>query len=92
MKKTDKGLINALAYVALVMIACVLLVTRLLPILGVQISGPLFNIIETVKNILVLIVIGFSAYYFASNNRKWIRILFWISVIVYAVATVLLWI
>lgn len=92
MKKSDKGIINALAYGALVLIACMLLITRLLPVLGVQISGPLVNILATIQNVLVLVVIGFYAYCFAENNRKWVKVLYWISVIVYVVATVLLWI
>ena len=76
MKKSDKGIINVLAYVALVLIACMLLITRLLPVLGVQISGPLVNILATIQNVLVLVVIGFCAYCFAENNRKWVKVLY----------------
>ena len=90
--KNDKKLINTLAYGALVLIACMLLITRLLPVLGVTISGPIVNILATIQNVLVLIVIGYYAHCFASNNRKWIKVLYWISVIVYVVATVLVWI
>ena len=91
MKNSNKNLLNLLAFVALVIIATLLFVQHLLPIIGVTIGGPLFGVLSTIQNILILIVVGVSAYNFAANNRPWIRILFWISVIIYIVGTVLIW-
>ena len=90
--KGEKNALNLISFVALVIISFLLLITRILPMVGLNIEGSLVNLLETVKNVLVLIVIGINAYSFASNNKKWIKILFWVAIIVFVVATVLIWI
>ena len=90
--KNTKNTLNVLSYVALVIIALLLVISRFLPIVGITISGPIVNLLSTVKDVFVLIVIGISAYNFTSGNVKWVKILFWVAIIVYIVATVLLWI
>ena len=87
-----KGIVNFFAFVALVIIAFLLCITRLLPILGVNISGPIINLIATVQNVLILFIVGILAYNFAMGKRKWVKILFWCSVIVYIAGSILLWI
>ena len=91
MKKSNQDLLNTLSYVALVIIALLLVVRNLLPIVGVNIDGPLFSILDTVQNIFILIVIGICAYNFASGKAKWVNILFWVAVVIFIVATILIW-
>ena len=90
--KGEKKTLNLISYVALVMIAFLLLVTQILPMIGLNVEGALVNLLSTIQNVLVLIVIGFNAYSFASTNKKWVKILFWVAVAVFIVATVLIWI
>ena len=90
--KNTKNTLNVLSYVALVIIALLLVISRFLPIVGINISGPIVSLLSTVKDVFVLIVIGISAYNFMAGNVKWVKILFWVAIIVYIVATVLLWI
>ncbi len=90
--KNEKKALNLISYVALIIIAFLLLITQILPMVGLNVDGSLVNLLSTVQNVLVLIVIGINAYSFASNNKKWVNILFWVAVIVFIVATVLIWI
>ena len=89
--KGSKNALNAISYVALVIIALMLVISRFLPIIGIVISGPVISLLSTVQDVLILIVIGISAYNFAVSNKKWVKILFWVSIIVFIVATILLW-
>jgi hypothetical protein len=91
MKSTNKNKLNTLSYVALVLLAVLLFVSKLLPMVGVMIDGTFINILDTVKNILVLIVIGVSAYNFTINRAKWVTMLYWTAVLVFAVGTLLVW-
>lgn len=92
MKKSNKNFLNVLSYVALILIALLLAITNLLPVIGVNISGPLVNALKTVQNVLILIIIGVSAYNYAfRQGAKWIKVLFWISIVIFVVGTVLLW-
>ncbi len=91
MKNSNKDLLNTLSYIALIIVAFLLVIRNLLPIVGINLSGPIFSILETVQNVFVLLVIGICAYNFISGKAKWINILFWIAIVVFIVATVLIW-
>ena len=91
MKSSNKNALNTLSYVALIIVALLMLINHVLPLIGLDISGPLVNVLETIKNLFVLIVIGISAYNFLPGRAKWVSVLFWIAIIVYVVGTVLLW-
>lgn len=92
MNNSNKTLLNTLSFVALAIIALLILLCNILPLLGVTIGGPVINALETVKNILILIVIGICAYNFTVGKAKWIKILFWISVLIFVVGTVFIWV
>lgn len=92
MKGSDKKIISTLSYVALIIIAILLVFEYILPLIGVQVYGTFFNILNTIKNVFILIVIGISAYNLVESGAKWIKILFWIAVGIIVVATVLMWI
>ena len=92
MKNSNKNFINLLSYVALVIVALLMVVDILGHFNILTISGGLvFNLLTTIKNLCVLIVIGCAAYNFLPGNKEWIKILFWVSVIVLIVGTVLMW-
>ncbi len=92
---TKKSFINLLAYCSLIIVALLMFVDRLLPVVGVTISGGwlgiFFNILRTISNLFTVIILGISAYKFTEDSKKWVKILFWIAVLVFVVATVLMW-
>ena len=87
----NRGLINFLSYIALVIIAVLIVLGNFLPIVGINVTGTLVNILNTVRNVLILLVIGVAAYNYLPGKPNWIRILFWVSIIVFIVGTVLIW-
>lgn len=91
MKSSNKNTLNTLSYVALIIVALLMLINHVLPLVGLDISGPLVNVLETIKNVFVLMVIGISAYNFLPGRAKWVSVLFWVAIIVYVVGTILLW-
>lgn len=95
MKTSNKNLINVVAYVALVIVALLMFVDRLLPVVGVSITGGwllvFFNVLRTISNLLTIIILGIAGYRFAANGKKWIKVLYWLSVAVFVVATILMW-
>ena len=92
MKKTNKGILNLLAYIALVVIGLLVVLQNFLPIIHINITGGLVNLLETVKNVLVLIVIGCTAYNFTAGRKQWVKILFWVAVAIFVIGTILMWI
>ncbi len=91
MKKTEKSIIKTLSYIALMIIALLLAVEGILPLVGVVIKGALLNILNTIRNVLILIVVGVNAHSFTDGRAKWVEVLFWIAIIIVIVATVLMW-
>lgn len=85
MKKSDTNIICTLAFIALVAVGVSTLVGALLD------GSMLYNIFETVKNVCVIIVIGFTAYKFTEGKEKWVTILYWVAVAVFVVGIVLVW-
>ena len=92
MKKETKDLLKTISYLALVIFALLLAVERILPIVGVELGGVLFNLLNTIKNIFIITVIGVNAYSFIDGKAAWVKWLFWISIIIIVVATLLIWI
>ncbi|MBE5749987.1 MAG: hypothetical protein E7346_03885 [Clostridiales bacterium] len=92
MKSSNKNTLNTLSYVALIIVALLILIENVLPLIGInEIKGPLISVLKTVRNMFVLIVIGISAYNFLPGRAKWVSVLFWVAIIVYVVGTILLW-
>lgn len=91
MKNSDKNILNILSYFALAIIALLLVVEYILPLIGIQLQGTLLNILNSVKNLFILIVVGINAYAFTEGKAKWIKILFWVAIVVIIVCTVLMW-
>ncbi len=91
MKNSEKSFISLLSYVALVIVALLLIVDVLAHFDILTIKGMILSALETIKNICVLVVIGSAAYNFISGKAKWVKVLFWVSIIVLIVGTVLIW-
>ena len=91
MKKTNKNVINLLAFSALIIVAVLVVVNNLLPIVGVNVSGPLFKLLATVEKIFTIIVIGLAAYNFVAGKTKTIKIIYWVAVALFIVGVVLVW-
>ncbi len=92
MKKETKDLLKTISYLALIIFALLLAVERILPLVGISLQGVLLYVLDTIKNIFIIIVIGVNAYSFVEGKADWIKWLYWIAIIVIVVATVLMWI
>ncbi len=93
MKNTEKNvnILHLMSFVALVIVAILVVVNKLLPIVGVNTSGPFFYALETIEKLFTLIVIGISAYNFVANKSKALKITYWVSVAVFIAGVVLIW-
>ena len=91
MKNTNNNLLRTLAYVAMIIFALLLLISNVLPVIGLNIGGKLISFLNTVQNLLILIVVGVSAYNFMQGKAKWVKVLYWIALVVFVVGTVFYW-
>ena len=91
MKKETRALLTTLSYIALIITALLLAVEYILPSI-ITLGAVLSKILNTVKNVLIVIVIGINAYTFTEGKAKWILWVFWIAIIIIIVVTVLMWI
>ena len=91
MKSENKSIFYFFSFIVLIIAAILIAVNNLLPIIGVNVSGPLFSVLSTIKEIFILIVIGFSAYYFVVGKKKVWKIIYWIAIALFIVGIVLLW-
>ena len=87
--KTNKTILNLFSFVALIIVAALVVVNNLLPILGVNMGGVVFVILEIIKDLLILVVIGFSAYDYISSKTEGYVITFWVAVAVFVVGIIL---
>jgi len=55
----NRGLVNFLSYIALLVIAVLMVTGNLLPMFGIEITGTFISVLNTIRNILILLVIGF---------------------------------
>ncbi|MBE7061704.1 MAG: hypothetical protein E7382_04120 [Clostridiales bacterium] len=86
MKKPDAKLFNFISFIALALIAVLMLIGGLLR------GSLLGNILETVSNALTLFVVGVSAYRFVPGKPTWVKIVYAVSIVVLVVGTVFIWI
>ena len=89
---SNKNLLNFLSFASLVSVALLIFVGQFLPVIGIEIKGALFNILNTVKEIFVVIVIGFTAYRFVVGKAKWVKVLYWIAIVLFIAGIVIAWI
>ena len=92
MKTSNKNILNLMAYVALILIAFFVLIQNLLPAIGVDIGGAIINIIKTIEEVLILLVIAFTAYNFVQGKKKAWKIIYWIAIALFIVGVIFIWI
>ena len=90
-KSTNKNIINLMSYLAFILIALLVLINNFLPIIGVTIDAKITNVLATVQNLLVLGVLGVLSYKFAVRSSKWVKIVYWIALVVFVTGTIILW-
>lgn len=85
--KNKNELINFLSYVAFVLIA-------LLEVLNnVDIfSETAMNVLNTVKNLSIIFVIGVNAFRFANTKSKVWKIIYWVAFAIFVCAIVFIWV
>ena len=86
---STKNVLNFLSYASLIIVALLIFIGKFLPIIGVDVNGPLFGLLNTIKEIFVIIVIGFNAYRFVTGKAKWVKVLFWIAVALFVAGIVM---
>lgn len=91
MKKDSQNLLATLSFIVLTIFALLLAVEYILPIIGVNLEGTLLNILNTIKNFFIVVIIGVMAFSFIEGKAKWLVWVFWISIIIIIVATVIMW-
>ena len=93
MKNTEKNvnLLNLMAFVALIIVAVLIVVNKFLPIVGIETKGAFFNVLETIQLLFTIIIIGISAYNFVANKGKGLKITYWVAVVFFIASIVLLW-
>lgn len=87
----NKNLINSLAFFALAILALLIVVNNLLPILGITIKGVIFSLLATIKDLLILIILGLTAYSFVENKSKNYLIAYWVFVGIFVLGMLLVW-
>ena len=76
MKKETKDLLKTISYLALIIFALLLAVERILPLVGISLQGVLLYVLDTIKNIFIIIVIGVNAYSFVEGKADWVKWLY----------------
>lgn len=94
MKKSNSDFLAVLCYIVLIVTAAILLFTNLLPVCGIKLTGDfwnsLLNVLNTVKDVCLLIALALGSYVVSKKGKAWL-VIYIIAVIIFAVAIVLYW-
>lgn len=82
-------LVKLCSYIALVLAAILIFIYNLLPLLKIEVSGPFFSALAFIRDVALLIGIGFGAYSFTRGQKKWVKILFWVALVLYIASVIL---
>ncbi len=91
MGNSNKNILNLFSFIALIIVAVLIVINNLLPIVGVNITGAFFSILNTIKEVLILIVVGISAYNFVAGKSKTYKIIYWIAIGLFIAGIILIW-
>lgn len=91
MKNSNNGFLNFLSFVALIIMAVLTFISKLLPIVEIDITGSTINLLSTVRDALVLLVVSLGAWKFASTKGKKTKTIFVISLLIFVAGIVLIW-
>ena len=87
----NNNVFNFMAFVGFIIIAVLEIISGLKAI-GVDLFGAtIMNLLNTIKNLCVMIVVGVYAWRFVAGKGKGLKITYFIALIVYVVFTVLMW-
>ena len=84
--------VKLFSFIALMLAALLLLVNGVLPKIGIDVEGTLFNVLGLVKDLALLLGVAIGAYSFVvglSKHKKGWMITYWIAVIIYVLGAVL---
>lgn len=84
-----RDFIKICCFVTLLLAAVLIFVQNFLPLIGVDVSGTLFDVLRLIKDIALLLGIVFGAYSFARAHGKTWVIIFWIAVALYVASAIL---
>ena len=88
--KNSKDLIKLVSFIMLIIIAVLTLVDKLLPVIGVNVDGLLFAILELIREIFVFILVAVFAYKFVSKKTDSYKITYWVAFGVYLAGLILM--
>lgn len=86
------NLLKIFSFISLIIIATLVLINNVLPLVGIEISGVLFSVLDFVKNILIIIVVGSLAYTFTVGKKNYVKVIYYVSLAVYIIGMLLLFI
>ena len=84
-----RDFIKLCCYITLILAAVLIFVNNLLPLIGVDVAGPFFRVLELIKDIALLLGIVFGAWSFARAHGKTWVIIFWIAVVLYVASAIM---
>ncbi len=91
--KSNNGIFNLISYIILMIVAILIVLRPLLPLFVEGGSdGLLVNILETIKEVLILVMIGIMSYNFIIGKGKTIVIFYWVAVAIFFGGIVLRWV
>ena len=91
-RESKNSTLIVMSFVAFIIIAVLEIISGLRA-MGVDIFGAtIMNFLNTVKNVCIIFVIGINAYRFVENKTKTWKIVYFVALAVYIVATVFMWI
>ncbi len=91
MSNDNNNLIRMMAYFSLVILAVMVFITKLLPLVGINIQGGFFSLLSTIENVMTMLVLAVVGYEFVSGKKKIWKIIYWISLAVFLVGIILIW-
>ena len=92
MKDTQKNtnLLNLIAFISLVIFAVLQILSMLQSVISL---GPvIMNVLNTIKNLGIILVFGVTAWRFVANKAKGYKIVYWICLVIFILATIGLWV
>ena len=90
-EKRNNGVFNLFSFIVLMIVSTLIVTNNLLPIIGIGIGGPLFNILETVKDVLILVMVAILSYNFIVGKGKVIAVFYWVAIVIFLAGIVLRW-
>ena len=90
-EKKNNGVFNLFSFIVLMIASTLIVTNNLLPIIGIGINGPLFNILETIKDVLLLVMVAILSYNFIIGKGKVIAVFYWVAVVIFLAGIVLRW-